>query len=51
MLNAALGVKLADGKVIVSLKGTNLTNEKIQQHVFGDILRRSIVAELRFFAK
>jgi outer membrane receptor protein involved in Fe transport len=51
MLNAALGVKLANGKVIVSLKGTNLANEKIQQHIFGDILRRSLVAELRFFAR
>ena len=51
MLNATLGVKLADGKVMVSLKGINLTNEKIQQHIFGDILKRSVVAELRFFAK
>ena len=51
MLNATLGVKLADGKVTVSLKGINLTNEKIQQHIFGDILKRSVVAELRFFAK
>ena len=51
MLNATLGVKLADGKVMVSLKGTNLTNETIQQHVFGDILKRSLVAELRFFSK
>jgi outer membrane receptor protein involved in Fe transport len=51
MLNATLGVKLADGRVVVSLKGTNLTNERIQQHIFGDILKRSLVAELRFFAK
>ena len=51
MLNATLGVRLADGKVMVSLKGINLTNEKIQQHIFGDILKRSVVAELRFFAK
>jgi hypothetical protein len=51
MLNATLGVKLAEGKVRVSLKGTNLANEKIQQHIFGDILRRSLVAELRYFAK
>jgi len=51
MLNATLGVKFADGKVMVSLKGTNLTNDKIQQHIFGDILKRSVVAELRFFAK
>jgi outer membrane receptor protein involved in Fe transport len=51
MLNATLGVKLADGKVMISLKGINLTNEKIQQHIFGDILKRSVVAELRFFAR
>jgi hypothetical protein len=51
MLNATVGVKLADGKVMVSLKGTNLTNDKIQQHIFGDILKRSVVAELRFFSK
>jgi outer membrane receptor protein involved in Fe transport len=51
MLNATLGVKLADGKVMLSLKGTNLTNETIQQHVFGDVLKRSLVAELRFFSK
>jgi outer membrane receptor protein involved in Fe transport len=51
MLNATAGVKLADGKVTVSLKGINLTNEKIQQHIFGDILKRSVVLELRYFSK
>jgi outer membrane receptor protein involved in Fe transport len=51
MLNATLGVKLADGKVMLSLKGMNLTNSKIQQHIFGDILKRSVVAEMRFFTK
>jgi hypothetical protein len=33
------------------LRGTNLTNEKILQHVYGDLLRRSIVAELSFFTR
>lgn len=51
MLNATLGVKLAEGKVTLSLRGTNLINEKILQHIYGDIIRRSLVAELRFFAK
>ena len=51
MFNATLGVKLADGKLTVSLKGINLTNEKIQQHIFGDILKRSVIAEVRFFTK
>jgi outer membrane receptor protein involved in Fe transport len=47
MVNATFGVKWANGKVITSLKGTNLTNEKIQQHIFGDIIKRSIFAEVR----
>jgi outer membrane receptor protein involved in Fe transport len=51
MLNGTVGVKLADGKVILSLKGMNLTNEQIQQHVFGDLLKRSVVAEARLFVK
>jgi outer membrane receptor protein involved in Fe transport len=51
MLNATVGVKLSDGKVVASLKGTNLLNEEIQQHVFGDILKLSLLAELRFFFK
>jgi len=51
MLNATLGVKLASDKVTVSLKGINLTNETIQQHVFGDILKRSVLLELRYFSK
>jgi outer membrane receptor protein involved in Fe transport len=51
MLNATLGVKLASEKVTVSLKGINLTNETIQQHVFGDILKRSVLLELRYFGK
>jgi outer membrane receptor protein involved in Fe transport len=47
MLNATVGVKWANGKVITSLKGTNLTNEKVQQHTFGDIIKRSVFAEVR----
>jgi outer membrane receptor protein involved in Fe transport len=51
IVNATVGVKLADGRATISLKGTNLLNEKIMQHIYGDLMRRSIVAELRFFAK
>jgi outer membrane receptor protein involved in Fe transport len=47
LVNANVGVKWNGGKVITSLKGTNLTNEDIQQHVFGDILKRSVSAEVR----
>jgi outer membrane receptor protein involved in Fe transport len=49
MVNATFGVKWgAGGRVVTSIKGTNLLNESIQQHVFGDILKRSITAEVRF---
>jgi outer membrane receptor protein involved in Fe transport len=51
MFNAALGVKLVDGKLVLVLKGANLANQTIQQHVFGDILKRSVVFELRYSAK
>ncbi len=48
MVNANFGVKWNKGKVVTSLKGTNLLDKKIQQHVFGDILRRSAMFETRF---
>ena len=47
MVNASFGVKWSNGKITTSVKATNLFNEDIQQHVFGDILKRSIVGELR----
>ena len=47
VVNASLGVKFNEGKWVLTVKGTNLTNEEIQQHVFGDILKRSLTAELR----
>ena len=37
-----------DGRVTTSIKSTNLFNETIQQHIFGDLLRRSVTAEVRF---
>jgi len=47
MLGAAVGLKMAGGRLTVSLKGTNLANQTIQQEIFGDILRREVRAELR----
>ena len=51
MVNANFGVKWADGKYETIIKGTNLFNQKIQQHVYGDILRMSVSAEVRIFIK
>jgi hypothetical protein len=48
LLNAGFGVSWADGKIVSSVKGTNLTNTNAQQHLFGDIIKLQIVGELRF---
>jgi outer membrane receptor protein involved in Fe transport len=50
MVNGSFGVKWND-RVTTTVKSTNLLNRQIQQHVFGDILGRSVVAEVRFDVK
>ncbi len=47
MVNGSFGVKWMGGKLTTSVKATNLFNDDIQQHIFGDILKRSIVSEVR----
>jgi outer membrane receptor protein involved in Fe transport len=46
MVNATLGVRWNE-HVTFSAKATNLANDDIQQHIFGDILKRNVVGELR----
>jgi hypothetical protein len=41
-------VRWMDGKIISSIKVINLFNEDIQSHVFGDIIKRQVMGELRF---
>jgi hypothetical protein len=47
MVNGGFGVKWAGNKLTTSVKATNIGNSDIQQHVFGDIIKRSVVGELR----
>jgi iron complex outermembrane receptor protein len=47
LVNGGFGVKWAHDRVTTSIKVINLTNDDIQQHVFGDILKRQVVGELR----
>lgn len=47
-VNAAFGVRWLGERVISSIKVINLLNEAIQSHVFGDIVKRQILGELRF---
>ena len=46
-VDGVFGVKWRSGAVVTSVKVTNLLNRTIQQHVFGDLLRRTVFAELR----
>jgi hypothetical protein len=53
MVNASAGLKWLDGKLVTIVKGTNLLNDDnsqggIQQHIFGDIITRQVVGELRY---
>ena len=48
LVNGSLGVRWHNGAVTTLLKVTNLFNQNIQQHIFGDILRRTVVGEVRF---
>src|SRR4029450_949615 len=47
LLNGAIGVRWGGNKLQASLKLTNITNEEVRQHIFGDVLRRRAVGELR----
>jgi outer membrane receptor protein involved in Fe transport len=47
MVNASAGYRMAGGKYTAVLKVTNLGNKQIQQHIFGDVMRRAVVGELR----
>jgi outer membrane receptor protein involved in Fe transport len=47
VVNAGFGVKWAQDKVTTSIKVTNLANQTVQQHVFGDITKRQVVGELK----
>ena len=48
LVNGSFGVKFGGGKVTTTVKGTNLANQKVQQHVFGDVMKRQVIGELRF---
>ncbi len=47
LVNAGFGVKWADERISTGIKIVNLGNDDVQQHVFGDILKRQIVGEIR----
>jgi outer membrane receptor protein involved in Fe transport len=50
-LNLTIGMKFSGGRYAAALKATNLTNETIQQHVFGDIAKRQIAGEFKLLLR
>ena len=47
-VNGSVGVKWQGGAVTTTVKVTNVFNQTIQQHIFGDLLRRTVVGEVKF---
>jgi len=47
LVNGAFGVRWFDNRITTSVKMTNIGNQEVQQHIFGDILKRQVVGEVR----
>jgi outer membrane receptor protein involved in Fe transport len=48
LVNLGLGVRWMSNRLTTSLKITNLANQQVMQHIFGDVLKRQVVGEARF---
>jgi len=45
-VNAAFGWRFANDRVVFKLVGQNLFDERVQQHIFGDIISRKIAGQV-----
>ena len=48
LVNLGFGVKWMQEHLVTSLKINNLLNSEVQQHIFGDIIKRQVVGEVRY---
>lgn len=48
MVNASLAVDLLEGRLRPGVRVVNLLNQNIQQHIFGDVLKRQVIGQLRY---
>lgn len=48
LFNVSLGVRLMDERLTLQLMGSNVTDEDVQQHIFGDIISRKITGQIGF---
>ena len=47
-VNGSFGVKWQGGAITTMVKVNNLFNRTVQQHIFGDLLRRNVLGEIKF---
>jgi iron complex outermembrane receptor protein len=47
-VDGGFGVRSTDGTMTVAVRGKNLFNETVQEHVFGDLIKRTITGEVSF---
>lgn len=47
-VNAAVGVRLLDQRMTLQIIGSNIFDEDVQQHVYGDIISRKITGQVGF---
>jgi outer membrane receptor for ferrienterochelin and colicins len=47
-VNGSVGMKWHGGRITTLVKANNMFNKDIQQHVFGDLIKRSVTFEVRF---
>jgi iron complex outermembrane receptor protein len=45
-VNASVGVRLLDERMTISVIGSNITDEEVQQHIFGDIITQKITGQV-----
>ena len=48
LVDGGFGVHSTDRTMTVAVRGTNLLNKPVQQHVFGHVIRRTVTGEVRF---
>jgi outer membrane receptor protein involved in Fe transport len=46
-VNATVGMKFHAGRFSAALKIVNLGNQEIQQHIFGDVIKRQVMGEVK----
>ena len=46
-VNGSFGVKWQSGAMTTTVKVNNVFNQTVHQHIFGDLLRRTVLGEIK----